>query len=451
MGYCPLERSAPFSLSGRFTPKNSIPQKPRSRSPARLAPDLRPCQCIISITAPAKGVQLENYYMQDKDFLTALQGWLQNHGIAVAIIVILTIVALKLAAVLNRKLFARLFQGKADEDSKKLAQSTERATHWLLWIVILAVAISLLLAEIGVSMERMLSQTTDWLLGNGIRIAIIVALTFVALRAARLLTAKLSSFLTRNKLDIESQKRVGTISSVVQWILRTAILLVAGVMLLGQLGVPIGPVIAAAGVVGLAVGFGAQNLVQDVISGFFLLLEDQIRVGDVVRLGDKGGLVEKITLRMTILRDFDGCVHYVRNGKIDVVTNMTKEFSFYVFDIGVAYREDADEVSRVIEAVGKELREDPAFKDDIIAPLELVGVDKFADSAVVIKARIKTKPIKQWRVGREFNRRLKLKFDELCIEIPFPHLTVYPGKDKKGDSPSLKLEIHNDQRQPVQP
>jgi moderate conductance mechanosensitive channel len=124
-----------------------------------------------------------------------------------------------------------------------------------------------------------------------------------------------------------------------------------------------------------------------------------------------------------------------------VVTNMTKEYSYYVFDIGVAYREDTDEVTTVIEAVGKDLQKDPNYKDDILAPLEVVGLDKLADSAVVIKARLKTKPIKQWRVGREFNRRLKKRFDELNIEIPFPHVTVYPGKDKKGDSPTLKVEV----------
>ncbi len=287
----------------------------------------------------------------------------------------------------------------------------------------------------------MFRRGQEWLIGNGLVIVIIIAITFVTLKAATLLASRLVAFLSRDKEDHESRKRADTLSSVIRWVLRTAILLVATVMLLGQVGVQIGPIIAAAGVVGLAVGFGAQNLVQDVISGFFLLLEDQVRVGDVVVLGDKGGLVEKITLRMTILRDFNGSVHYVRNGKIDVVTNMTKEYSHYVFDIGVAYRENTDEVSAVIADVGKELQNDPDFKDDILAPLEIVGVDKFADSAVVIKARFKTKPIKQWRVGREFNRRMKKKFDELNIEIPFPHVTLYPGKDKKGDSPTLKVEM----------
>jgi len=313
--------------------------------------------------------------------------------------------------------------------------------HWLLMIAILAVGLSILLNEAGLSMERVFNRALDWVVSNGLGIAIIVALTFVALKVASLLAAKLVAFLNRDKLDLESQKRADTLSSVIRWVLRTGILLVAAVMLLGQLGVQIGPILAAAGVAGLAVGFGAQNLVQDVISGFFLLLEDQVRVGDVVQLNDKSGLVEKITLRMIILRDFSGNVHYVRNGKIDVVTNMTKEYSQYVFEIGVAYREDTDEVTRVIEAVGKDLQSDPAFKDDILAPVEVVGVDKFADSAVVIKARIKTKPSQQWRVGREFNRRLKKKFDEAGIEIPFPHITLYPGKDKQGDSPTLRVEV----------
>lgn len=379
--------------------------------------------------------------MKSQHVLEATQGWLQQHALSLTAIVVVSLVALKVAAMLNRKMVAKLFKGKPDEDSQKLAHTVATAMHWLIAIAIVAVALSFVLSEVGVSMDRVVNRGLDWLLSNGLGIAIILALTFVALKVATLLAAKLVAFLNRDKLDHESQKRADTLSSVIRWVLRTGILLIAAVMLLGQLGVQIGPIIAAAGVVGLAVGFGAQNLVQDVIGGFFLLLEDQVRVGDVVQLNEKSGLVEKITLRITILRDFSGNVHYVRNGKIDVVTNMTKEFSYYVFEIGVAYREDTDEVTAVIEGVGKNLQSDPAFKDDIEAPVEVVGVDKFGDSAIVIKARIKTKPIQQWRVGREFNRRLKKKFDELGIEIPFPHITLYPGKDKKGDSPTLKIEV----------
>ena len=379
--------------------------------------------------------------MKTEKFLEAFRVWLVQHGLTVVVITAVTLIVLKAAAVLNRRMFARLFKDKKDEDSQKLARTTTRSSHWLITGGILAVALSFLLREVGVNTDRVLELAFAWLLTNGLGIAIIVGITFVALEGSGILAGRLVAFLNRGKLDTESQKRADTLTSVTRWVMRTGILLLASVMLLGQLGVQIGPIIAAAGVVGVAVGFGAQNLVQDVISGFFLLLEDQVRVGDVVQLNNKSGLVEKITLRMIILRDFSGSVHYVRNGKIDVVTNMTKEYSYYVLEIGVAYREDPDQVASVIEAVGKDLQDDPLFKEHILAPVEVVGLDKFDDSAIVIKARIKTKPIKQWYVGREFNRRLKKKFQELDIEIPYPHLTLYPGKDKSGDSPALKLEI----------
>ena len=379
--------------------------------------------------------------MKTEKFLEAFRVWVIQHGLTVVVITAVTLIVLKAAAVLNRRMFARLFKDKKDEDSQKLARTTTRSSHWLITGGILAVALSFLLREVGVNTDRVLELAFAWLLTNGLGIAIIVGITFVALEGSGILAGRLVAFLNRGKLDTESQKRADTLTSVTRWVMRTGILLLASVMLLGQLGVQIGPIIAAAGVVGVAVGFGAQNLVQDVISGFFLLLEDQVRVGDVVQLNNKSGLVEKITLRMIILRDFSGSVHYVRNGKIDVVTNMTKEYSYYVLEIGVSYREDPDQVASVIEAVGKDLQDDPLFKEHILAPVEVVGLDKFDDSAIVIKARIKTKPIKQWYVGREFNRRLKKKFQELDIEIPYPHLTLYPGKDKSGDSPALKLEI----------
>jgi len=217
-------------------------------------------------------------------------------------------------------------------------------------------------------------------------------------------------------------------------------------MVLAELKIQIGPVLAAAGVLGVAVGFGAQHLVQDVISGFFILLDDEIRVGDVVRIADRGGLVERVNLRMVVLRDLSGNVHYVRNGKIDIVTNMTKDYSRYVFDIGVAYREEVDEVIEVIKQVDEELRSDPAFGPDILEPIEILGLDQFAESAVIIKARTKTKPIKQWGVAREFNRRLKKRFDEKNIEIPFPHVTLYIGQDKTGHAAPLSVAMEREMR-----
>ena len=202
-------------------------------------------------------------------------------------------------------------------------------------------------------------------------------------------------------------------------------------MLLKEAGFDIGPILAGAGIVGLAVGFGAQNLVRDVITGIFILLEDQVRVNDVAIINGTGGLVEQINLRTTVLRGLDGTVHVFPNGTITTLSNMTHGFSYYVFDIGVAYKEDTDHVAQVVKQIGDTMMEEDAFKSDILEPVEILGVDRFADSAVIVKARIKTAPIKQWTIGREMNRRIKKKFDELGIEIPFPHMSLYFGEASK--------------------
>jgi small conductance mechanosensitive channel len=303
---------------------------------------------------------------------------------------------------------------------------------------------------VGRFVDWVKTEGPQWLATDGLAILITAIIALVALRLAAGLANRLTHLLQRGKQDIETKKRAETLSGVIRWVLRVAILIIAGMMILDKLGVQIGPIIAAAGIVGLAVGFGAQNLVQDVISGFFILLEDQVRVGDVVNLDGRGGLVERVTLRMTVLRDLAGVVHFVRNGQITVISNLTKDFSFYVFDIGVAYRENTDDVIKVVRAVDEEIRKDPEFQDDILAPMDIFGVDKFDSSAVIIKARIKTKPIQQWRIGREYNRRIKLRFDEVGIEIPFPHVTIYPGKDKQGQSPSLVVQLENEKLVPPQ-
>lgn len=292
--------------------------------------------------------------------------------------------------------------------------------------------------------QEFLNQASGWLLATGIRVLVIFILMMIAVKLSGWVTNRVfASF--GDEDDPERKKRADTLSSLIRYVLVVSVFGVGLVMILGEFGIAIGPILAAAGIVGLAVGFGAQQLVQDVISGFFIILEDQIRVGDVVQIAGKGGLVEKVNLRMTIIRDLAGNVHFVRNGHIDVVTNMTKEYSRYVFDIGIAYREDVDQVIEVIRQVHAELRKDEDFGKDIIDDIEILGLDQFADSAVIIKARTTTKPIKQWRIGREFNRRLKRKFDELDIEIPFPHTTLYVGQNKDGSSPPLNINMASDQ------
>ena len=232
--------------------------------------------------------------------------------------------------------------------------------------------------------------------------------------------------------DLELEKRAATLGGIFRKTVVVVIWVVVFMMALEEAGFNVGPLLAGAGVAGLAVGFGAQNLVRDVISGLFMLLENQVRVNDVAIINKTGGLVEQINLRTTVLRSLDGTVHVFPNGTITTLSNMTQEYSYYVFNIGVAYKEDTDHVSAVVKELADEMMQEETYRSVILSPLEVMGVDEFADSAVMIKARIKTAPIKQWRVGREMNRRIKKKFDELGIEIPFPHRSLYFGEASKA-------------------
>jgi small-conductance mechanosensitive channel len=287
--------------------------------------------------------------------------------------------------------------------------------------------------------SSLFTQAKIWFFTTGIKIILIVIVTLIVMKAVKIISSRISSLFLKKREDEESKKRAKTLASVIQNFLKVVILIIALMTILGQLGIEIGPLLAAAGIVGLAIGFAGQSIAKDVINGFFILLWDQMRVGDVVQISGIGGLVEMINLKMTVLRDLAGNVHFIPNSQIEVVTNMTKEYSHYVFEIGVAYREDVDEVIEVIKEVDEELRNDPDYKEDILQAIEIFGLDKFADSAIIIKARTTTKPIKQWRVGREFNRRLKKKFDEKDIEIPFPHRTIYMGQDKMGEAAPIRI------------
>lgn len=218
--------------------------------------------------------------------------------------------------------------------------------------------------------------------------------------------------------------QLATLAPLLRGITQTAIVVVAVLMALSELGVKIGPLLAGAGVVGVALGFGAQTLVKDFLTGIFLIVEDIVSVGDIVRIGDSGGLVEQMTLRTIRLRDFDGTVHVFPYSEAQVLHNLTKSFSYYVFDLQVSYGSDLDAALAIMKRVGARLKSDPDFADKILEPIEVVGVDNLADSGVVLKARIKTIPLQQWTVGREYNRRIKLAFDEAGVEIPFPHLKV---------------------------
>jgi small conductance mechanosensitive channel len=271
-----------------------------------------------------------------------------------------------------------------------------------------------------------LSTLAAWTFASGLRILLIFILAYALVRTVGLVVKRFEAELTAGTgLDaLERAKRARTLGSVVNKAASVAIVAIAVLMVMRELHLDIGPVLTSAGIAGVALGFGAQWLVRDVISGFFLILEDQVRVGDVAAINGVGGLVEELNLRTIVLRDLEGTVHVFPNGAINTLANKSKDFSYYVMDLGISYREDPDRVADVLRRIGQELQADPSFAPFILAPIEVLGVDAFADWALQLKVRIKTVPLKQWEVGRELRRRIKKTFDAEGIEIPFPERIV---------------------------
>lgn len=288
---------------------------------------------------------------------------------------------------------------------------------------------------------RVLRDTVHWAIQAAPRIVVLSLGLLVALKLLNLSLGRLRVHLGAHPSEgavtaeaLEHEKRLDTLIGITRKVVVIAAWTMFGMLVLLELGINVGPLIAGAGVLGLAIGFGAQELVRDVISGFFLLLENHLRKGDVAVINGTGGLVESIGLRTISLRDLSGTVHIFQNGKVNTLANMTKEWSAMVFDIGVAYKEDVDNVIEVMRGVADGLREDPAIGPKILEPIEIFGLDAFGENALMIKARLKTLPIEQWTVGREYRRRLKRAFDERGIDIPFPHRTLYWGDDRSRSS-----------------
>jgi len=259
--------------------------------------------------------------------------------------------------------------------------------------------------------------------------SVIVLLCWALFLGLRFALKHFEGFLSRDAVIREDETilRLKTFSHVIKWLGSILIVAFGIYMLLESFGLNVAPLLAGAGVVGLALGFGGQYLIRDIINGIFILIEGQFRVNDVVKIGDLGGLVEAVNLRITQLRDLEGRVIYIPNGEIKTVINFTKGYSQALFDIGIAYKEKVDDVMAVMKDVAAGMRRDPYFGKLILDDMEMLGVDAFVDSAVIIKCRMKTLPIKQWEVAREYRRRIKNRFDELGIEIPFPHRTLYWG------------------------
>lgn len=258
------------------------------------------------------------------------------------------------------------------------------------------------------------------------RIGFIVIIATAISEVAAFAISRVLTHSARRAQDIRRAAQMRTLVPVLSGVMHSLIGVIALMMALSEIGLDVGPLIAGAGVLGIAIGFGAQSLVKDFLTGVFFIVEDIVSVGDVVRIGDSGGLVEAMTLRTIRLRDFDGTLHIFPYGEAQVVHNMTKTFSFYVFNLSIAYSADISKALQLMQEIGEQLRHDPPFNDAIIEPIEVVGVDALADSGVIVKARIKTRPAQQWKVGREYLKRIKIAFDANGIEIPFPHIKLVP-------------------------
>ncbi len=276
----------------------------------------------------------------------------------------------------------------------------------------------------------------QWLVDHGPSAVAIAAAIGICLWLSRMFEKQLLRLMAsrgRRGTREERENRAKTVLGVFRGVANMLVVGGGTVMLLDEIGVPIGPLLGGAAVVGLAVAFGAQSLIKDYFTGFMVLLEQQYLINDVIKIGDISGQVERITLRTTVLRDLEGRVHFIPHGQIATVTNFTHGWSRAVFDIGVAYKEDIDRVIEVLVELGKKMRAAPEFRDVILEDLTMLGVESLGDSSVVIKFFIKTRPLKQWTVKREMLRLIKNKFDELGIEIPFPHRTIFHRRESEGE------------------
>jgi small-conductance mechanosensitive channel len=303
-------------------------------------------------------------------------------------------------------------------------KAVQRVTFILSMLVLAFPALDLAGVELTVGLNP--EDVTRWLTHSGARLLLLFLLALAANRFA-------ASVIRRAELEVaegvdagadERRKRAQTIGATSRRFFSILIWAAAILMALRELDVDITPVLTGAGIIGLAIGFGAQTLVKDIISGLFLIAEDQVRIGDAAEINGIGGTIEEINLRTIVLRDIEGVVHTITNGEIRTLANKSKDYSYYVIDIGVGYDDDTDNIVEVVRATARELMDEPGYAALILEPLEVLGVDAFKASEVTLRFRIKTLPMKQWEVGRELRRRIKKAFDARGIKVPSPQMHV---------------------------
>ena len=282
------------------------------------------------------------------------------------------------------------------------------------------------------TIKKLIDGIVPWLITHGIKIILIaVAAWLLNIISSKIIrkAVRIAVVPDRNMSEESDKKREDTLIRIFTGATRIVLIVFAVLMILQEAGLKIAPILAGAGIAGLAIGFGGQYLIKDIITGLFIILENQYRIGDIVKIDGTGGLVQDISMRKTTLRDIDGIVHHMPHGSITLVSNLSKDWARVHLDMGVAYDTDLEHLIEVINRTGNELAEDPAYKDSIISPPKFLRVNEFADSAIIVKILGETKPLKQWEVTGEFRKRLKIAFDKEGIEIPFPQRVIHHAKE----------------------
>lgn len=394
------------------------PAAPPTETPAETSPNE---------TAEQARATFMSLFDEARDFVSGVlaldpQEALLRAGLSI-LVLIGALLILYGVRVLLRALADRIAPPAASNE-KEPPFSFRKLTGHILRIAVALIAILAVLQIWGVDLADIFAGPVGGVLALAGRAALIVVVMLATVELANTAIKSLFSRVAARARGPRRAAQLRTIAPVVSGVVTSVLFVITAMMVLAQIGVEIGPLLAGAGIVGLAVGFGAQTLVKDFLTGLFLIVEDVVSIGDIVTIGEASGVVEDMSLRTIKLRAYDGTLQVIPYGEAQIVFNMTKDFSFAVFNISISYSSDITRALELMQQTGDELKEDPAFSGLILAPIEISGVDQLADSGVILKGRLKTIPTQQWTVGREYLKRIKLAFDAHGVEIPFPHLKI---------------------------
>jgi small conductance mechanosensitive channel len=386
--------------------------------------------------------------------------WFLDNGIYIIIALSIGIVLVFLTTLLSRAIVRRIVPKNLTEGLKNTRRILTGVIAIALGVPIVFLIISFIISRFGVDVTPALKAVGNWFMEHGIIILVIIIGAFIVNKVIILLLPSIIRRLVKvrgegRSAQEEIEKRSGTLSRFLTSVSTVIIVIMSLIMVLSEIGVDIAPLLVGAGFVGIAVGFGGQKLVSDILNGLFIVTEDYYSAGDVIRVAGIAGLVEDVNIRRTILRDLDGIVHIIPNGQIETASNFTKNWSRVNLNIPVAYGEDLDKVIDILNRVGKEIAEDSYFGPLIIKAPQVLRVDNFGDSGIEIKILGETQPIKQWEVTGELRKRIKKAFDDEGIEIPWPHTKVYfgnaPWENESKDSSTRAKSKKYDKRPPEAP